>query len=482
MVASLALLAKRALVSLLLALARQYNVSAMVKRDSSDQDVEKAFRRVVKKVHPDKGGEVAHAQRLQDAREKWLLAKKKAQSGRPRKYDRQPTSSKSNASQPTGILPVLGKQAPRSRAYMIRSPAVLLTYHGIAELDWRGFLAWVQLQVPAWGVIHWCASMERCGSGQPHVHLMLQFASASDSRGVDGFIFNSARPNACATDVCGEGLSKKHFQRSVDRGMFYVWADKIGTIFAPDNKPFTDGNYTPCWTDCAKTYQVLGKWPETLWKQRKITTEVYEKLLFLTRDGVLSRQRNLQACLDREEAIASRAAVEERVVRIPSNPQLYKPFPQVPEAQAWLKLFEHDALRYPILVVLGASRSGKTEWAKSLFQQPLELKIGTLEFFPETMRQFKRGHHDGLVLDDVRDLQFLVNHQEKLQGKYDCLVEFGSTAGGTCAYHRDLFGVPVVATINFSTKNLQFLEQHDWLANPGNRVLVQLASNSEFGS
>ena len=129
MVASLALLAKRALVSLLLALARQYNVSAMVKRDSSDQDVEKAFRRVVKKVHPDKGGEVAHAQRLQDAREKWLLAKKKAQSGRPRKYDRQPTSSKSNASQPTGILPVLGKQAPRSRAYMIRSPAVLLTWH-----------------------------------------------------------------------------------------------------------------------------------------------------------------------------------------------------------------------------------------------------------------------------------------------------------------------------------------------------------------
>ena len=43
MVASLALLAKRALVSLLLALARQHNVSAMVKRGSSDQDVEKAF-------------------------------------------------------------------------------------------------------------------------------------------------------------------------------------------------------------------------------------------------------------------------------------------------------------------------------------------------------------------------------------------------------------------------------------------------------
>ena len=84
------------------------------------------------------------------------------------------------------------------------------------------------------------------------------------------------------------------------------------------------------------------------------------------------------------------------------------------------------------------------------------------------------GFHDVVVLDDVRDLQFLVDHQEKVQGKYDCLVEFGSTAGGTCAYHVDLFGVPVVATINFSTRNLAYLEQHDWLANPGNRFVVQL--------
>ena len=88
------------------------------------------------------------------------------------------------------------------------------------------------------------------------------------------------------------------------------------------------------------------------------------------------------------------------------------------------------------------------------------------------MRSFRRGVNDALVLDDVRDLQFLANHQKKLQGKYDCLVEFGSTAGGTCACRRDLFGVPVVATMNFLTKHLEYLECHDWLANPGNWVLV----------
>ena len=108
---------------------------------------------------------------------------------------------------------------------------------------------------------------------------------------------------------------------------------------------------------------------------------------------------------------------------------------------------------------LGPSRKGKTEWAKSLFKHPLELKIGSLTFFPDSLRAFKRGFHDRLILDDVRDLQFVVDNQEKLQGKCDCFVEFGSTAGGTCAYHLDLFGIPVVATINFSTKNL--LDAHD---------------------
>ena len=65
---------------------------------------------------------------------------------------------------------------------------------------------------------------------------------------------------------------------------------------------------------------------------------------------------------------------------------------------------------------------------------------------------------------------------KKVDGHRILAPSVGSTAGGTCAYDRDLFGVPVVATVNFCTKKLQYLEQHDWLVNPGNRVLVQLPS------
>lgn len=124
----------------------------------------------------------------------------------------------------------------------------------------------------------------------------------------------------------------------------------------------------------------------------------------------LSRHRNLVACREHETAASLKQAMEARVARIRSNPQLYRPFPPVPEAQAWLELFKEDSLRYPILVVLGPSRAGKTEWAKSLFSKPLELKIGTLQF-PDAMRHFQRDVHDGL-LDDLRDFSFLLTSGE----------------------------------------------------------------------
>ena len=99
--------------------------------------------------------------------------------------------------------------------------------------------------------------------------------------------------------------------------------------------------------------------------------------------------------------------------------------------------------------------------------------FGDLAHFPAGMREFERGRHDGIVLDDLRDLSFLVQHQEKLQGKYNGLVEFASTPGGQCAFARDLFAVPVVATANYSTANLNLLDKDDWLGNRGNRVFLR---------
>ena len=51
-------------------------------------------------------------------------------------------------------------------------------------------------------------------------------------------------------------------------------------------------------------------------------------------------------------------------------------------------------------------------------------------------------------------------------------ASFATTVVAVRLYERDLFAVPIVATINNTTKNRHLLESDDWLSNPGNRVLL----------
>jgi hypothetical protein len=237
------------------------------------------------------------------------------------------------------------------------------------------------------------------------------------------------------------------------------------------------GNYKPAWTKERYTYPVAGSFLDKLLRAYKLDLATYDEYIFLARDGYAYRKRNLDLLSARAEEKQLKEDLKERTKRICSNPDIYQPFKKVPEAEAWLKLFQADAMRYPLLVVHAPSHSGKTEWANSLFKNPLELQVGVLTHFPESMRQFDRKKHDGLVLDDIRDLLFVNDHQEKLQGSYRRAVEFASTAGGTCAYWRDLYRVPVVLTVNDSTRNLHLLElgAHDFL---GKRENVHFLSFS----
>ena len=114
MAASLILLAKRALVSALLALAQQYGVCLQISRESLDSRVESAFRSVVKKVHPDKGGSVADMQRLQKAMEEWRSAKRK-------------NARVGGGPVRTALAPLRAAEEKKRRPYNILSSAVLLT-------------------------------------------------------------------------------------------------------------------------------------------------------------------------------------------------------------------------------------------------------------------------------------------------------------------------------------------------------------------
>ena len=455
-------LAKRALVKVLLTLATKYGVALQVTRDSEDKVLLSAYKRVALKAHPDKGGTNRDFQKLQAAKEKW--EQERAQSAPPgRPWP--PTGA-------GGLVASTEESDELDKGYRVRCAAVLLTYSGVwCHALWRKFLEFVRAQLKPWSVWRWCATWERSDAGRLHVHLQLQFRKQVDHL-AQYFVWEGRCPNASVNNLCGEGLCKgTRRQQSIDRAFFYVWADKEGTQRDPAGKECVEGNYAPVWSTAPMRYQVLGKWPETLWKQRKLSHAKYEEYLWETRDGVLPRKRNLDAVREHAEEVAEEREREATTKRVREN--TFEKFPEVPEVTAWLALFQEEVDRYPFLLLLAPSRTRKTEFAKSLFRNPLQLEVGTLTHFPSGMEDFKRNTHDAIILDDVRDMLFLQMHQEKLQSKTDKRVEFASTPGGHLAYKRWLHRVPVVVTANFSTRNLELLETDDFLGHPDNRVLVK---------
>ena len=441
-------------------------------------------------AHPDKGGATADFQELEHAYHAWTAHQQRGTREAGPAESVPPTPGR-DASTPAVALPASSRgpeadeallvpycgSEPRAPVFRIRSVAVLLTYSlgKVGHTVWSRLVSHIQGNRRGWKVKNWSATLEESKGGAVHAHLMVQFHCAVDVPS-STFAFEGVRPNArpSCTDYLGERFSKRNPQLSLDRGFFYVWADKIGTVRLPDGSICVAGDYAPAWTDAKKNYRVKRSWPQALWEARKLSHDVWDELLFLTRQNVISGKRNLDSVREHELQIAEEAELRAVVKRIRGNPELYRPFIKVPEAERWLQCFQQDALRFPILLVLASSRVGKTEWAKSLFERPLVLQVGVLTHFPAKMSEFCRCKHDAVVLDDIRDLDFLAQHQHILQGKYDERVEFASTPGGQLAYQRWLYRVPFVATVNYSTENLEFLRTHDWLQKPDNCVVVEL--------
>ena len=450
-------------------MAQAYEIALQVNRDSTQAEVLQAYRQVAKRAHPDKGGRKRDFQRLQSSKEAWDAARK-AQPG--------PGRPSPAAAASTGAIVVSGLWSEKGQGgHRVRSGAVLLTYSGVWSVGlWKRFGSFVRKHVDQWGVLRWCSTLERSDAGHLHVHLSLQFRQSID-RPSKSFSWAGRMPNASANDYLGQGLNTnpRYYQQSVDRGSFYVFADKEGTQQDAAGQLCVDGNYCPSWAKsrCASRYHAMGQWPLALWQQHKLAHATYEEYVFLCRDNVVARKRNLDAVRQREEEAAEaieRTATAKRVRAI-----TLEGFTEVPAVTAWQALFAQEVDRYPILVLLAPSRSRKTEYAKSLFKAPLELKIGWLEHFPDGMRRFARQKHDAIILDDCRDFAFLVRHQEKLQGKSDVLVEFGSTPGGQLSYTKWLHRVPIVVTANYTTKHRELLDDDDFLGHPDNRTLVEQA-------
>ena len=63
--------ARRAFIAVLKRLAQAYAVPLALTRESTDTLLLRAYKKLLLKVHPDKGGAVGDQQKLQDAKETW---------------------------------------------------------------------------------------------------------------------------------------------------------------------------------------------------------------------------------------------------------------------------------------------------------------------------------------------------------------------------------------------------------------------------
>ena len=247
-------LAKRALVTLIRLLAGIHCITTDVKRDSPVEGVRQAYRALSRKVHPDRGGTGEDQQKLNAAYEKWSkLLKGTCPAGRP-KNGQTRASAKQHADQPAR-LSALGDGR---QAFRIKSAAVLLTYQGVTDVaQWRRLVDLFRGSRPAWKVKLWTATLESNTDGTLHAHLMLQFYGERDCT-VQAFCFEGLRPNAQANDTLGEGWCRTpgRHQVSVDRGHFYVWANKKGTVVDDMGCLCVAANYTPSFAEGSCSYVV----------------------------------------------------------------------------------------------------------------------------------------------------------------------------------------------------------------------------------
>ena len=75
-------------------------------------------------------------------------------------------------------------------------------------------------------------------------------------------------------------MGSRNPQQSMDKGFFYVFASKKGTVKDEFNEDCVVGNYMPAWVtpEDVFTYKVPATWVDALWRHYKLDDAVYQGL------------------------------------------------------------------------------------------------------------------------------------------------------------------------------------------------------------
>ena len=338
---------------------------------------------------------------------------------------------------------------------------------------WKLWKAWKKEKKKELGVVQSSSTLERSlkskRKGRVHLHWKANLKKAVDQVTTEGFEFCGIKPDVRVTVVAKpEGQKKARgasFTEASNRGHFYTWAPKMGTVYS-------DANWK-AW----QNYRVLGKWLDDLWTDGKLDHATYHELALKVRVGFAGRKRDLEQVLAAEKD----ARVDSMMVEVARQvDKLKAPFLTFPEVVAWEETFLTLDFRWKVLALVADSASGKSSFTESLFSNPFVLTVEDSEHLD--LRSFDRESHDGVVLDNVNSWGQLLSWRALLQSR-NAKTTGGQSATNMYAYTQYLFGVPVVATVDLDAPdaylvNKEHQDRSKWLCK--NCVFVRLPAGGTF--
>ena len=346
--------------------------------------------------------------------------------------------------------------------FRLRSSSCLFTWNNrsFANCDFR--LLWSAFLTFLRGldfIIEWTATLERSlkskDADRVHLHAFVEFKKAPDWTTLETMRFQGGLPNASPTHARGDNMRVVK-----DQGHFYVWAWKEGTQFVD-----TSG-YAP-WRD----YKVKGVWIDDLWSEHKLSHDVYLDYAAEIRVGYVTRCKAVEAVKARERTQAMqrrRAEVARELAPLQSAFRADVMASLMP----WRNQYEARLPRYKFLVLMGASRTGKSTLARSLGGTPFTQTVQSAQ--SPDLRGYDPSLHSYIIFDNVNDMEFVLDHRALFQANND-VHTLGESRTGMYSYDVWIWKVPIIVTVDLSARwdrtepwirdnsMLVFLEGPSWI-------------------
>jgi hypothetical protein len=307
-------------------------------------------------------------------------------------------------------LEVVEAAAPGGRKFRLRGRAFLATWNSSRfgatpaewEQTWKAFLDHVKWLQGEWGFRGWSAKMERSlrstEVGKVHLHGYFSgFEEELDTTDLDTLVSRGSHPRL---DANKENRGPTFWMAAKWHGHFYTYCpEKDGSLFQETTVPPWEA-YTPeAW------------WALRLWKAHKLGHEKFLALSARLRDGHSRRKADAEAVMAWEATDRARKRQREALELMQPRKRPFRVFPPV---EVWRGQYVEPGDRYNLLVLHGPSKTGKTEFAKSLFGAERTLVIDCQNAAVPDMKDYVLGHHLCVVFDEVDSGAKLIAQNKKL--------------------------------------------------------------------